>query len=273
MMIGFHYAAELIGMQMMSPLPPLYVERPVRRVERTRADTQDAVGSLDGGRGGAQVEGADADRHLPDHRGLLGVLGPPAAARRPLLQVHPQAAPRVPGASRAAGVGHCERRPGPTWARRRRVGRAPWMQAPFGIVGEYAHPLEILILGFGTGLGPLLFARDLHLFTLWFYMTARLWQVRRGHDPRIAATLPGSSSHARTERPGLPSRTVARWWMPTRATTFRGACTTFCPSGRVRRGTIAGQWSWESVLTRLPCGAPHPSSPRRRLPRPPPHGL
>jgi len=64
------------------------------------------------------------------------------------------------------------------------------MQAPFGIVGEYAHPVEILVLGFGTGLGPLLFARDLHLFTLWFYMTARLWQVR---DAQFAAKLPGSS--------------------------------------------------------------------------------
>lgn len=39
MMIGFHYAAELIGMQMMSPLPPLYVDRPARRVWSTRPDS------------------------------------------------------------------------------------------------------------------------------------------------------------------------------------------------------------------------------------------
>jgi hypothetical protein len=55
-------------------------------------------------------------------------------------------------------------------------------QAPFGIVGEYAHPAEIIILGIGTGLGPILFARDLHLFSLWFYMVARLWQVRQRPD-------------------------------------------------------------------------------------------
>jgi hypothetical protein len=39
--------------------------------------------------------------------------------------------------------------------------------------------VEILFLGFGTGVGPILFAHDLHLFTLWFYMAARLWQVGR----------------------------------------------------------------------------------------------
>ena len=74
-------------------------------------------------------------------------------------------------------------------------------QAPFGIVGEYAHPVEILFLGFGTGLGPLLFARDLHLVSLWFYMAARLWQVRAAETERMHAgpAPPGS----RTD-PGWP---------------------------------------------------------------------
>ena len=68
-------------------------------------------------------------------------------------------------------------------------------QAPFGIVGEYAHPVETVFLGFGTVMGPLLFAKDLHLVTLWMYLVARLWQVHdacvvcarapRGHFERL----------------------------------------------------------------------------------------
>lgn len=55
-------------------------------------------------------------------------------------------------------------------------------QAPFGIAGEYAHPAETIILGMGTAIGPILFAADLHLLTLWTFLVFRLWQVVDAHS-------------------------------------------------------------------------------------------
>jgi len=55
-------------------------------------------------------------------------------------------------------------------------------QAPFGLVGEYAHPVETLVLGIGSGLGPALFASDLHLLTLWVFLMLRLFQVVDAHS-------------------------------------------------------------------------------------------
>lgn len=54
--------------------------------------------------------------------------------------------------------------------------------APFGLAGEYAHPVETLFLGMGTAIGPILFASDLHLITLWTFLVLRLFQVIDAHS-------------------------------------------------------------------------------------------
>ena len=52
-------------------------------------------------------------------------------------------------------------------------------QAPFGIAAEYAHPVETIILGFGTSIGPMLFAD--HVFSMYFYLAVRLFQTIECH--------------------------------------------------------------------------------------------
>jgi sterol desaturase/sphingolipid hydroxylase (fatty acid hydroxylase superfamily) len=52
--------------------------------------------------------------------------------------------------------------------------------APFGMAGEYAHPLETILLGVGTTAGPLLFTR--HLATLWVWLLVRVVQVVECHS-------------------------------------------------------------------------------------------
>ncbi|KAG8968387.1 C-4 sterol methyl oxidase [Tulasnella sp. 419] len=57
--------------------------------------------------------------------------------------------------------------------------------APFGLAAEYAHPLEILILGLGTVGGPLLytyFAGSLHIVTMYLWIVLRLWQAVDAHS-------------------------------------------------------------------------------------------
>ncbi|TFK47480.1 C-4 methyl sterol oxidase [Heliocybe sulcata] len=57
--------------------------------------------------------------------------------------------------------------------------------APFGLAAEYAHPAEVLILGTGTIAGPLLysyFMRDLHIFTVYIWITLRLFQAIDAHS-------------------------------------------------------------------------------------------
>eukprot|EP01133_Synstelium_polycarpum_P007991 gene7991-9386_t len=52
--------------------------------------------------------------------------------------------------------------------------------SPFGMAAEYAHPLETLILGVGTIIGPIIFSRD--LFTLWVWLAVRLYQTVECHS-------------------------------------------------------------------------------------------
>jgi len=52
--------------------------------------------------------------------------------------------------------------------------------APFGIAAEYAHPVETLLLGVGSLIGPLLLTR--HLFVLWAYLLVRLFQTVEAHS-------------------------------------------------------------------------------------------
>ncbi|ONK62189.1 uncharacterized protein A4U43_C07F1300 [Asparagus officinalis] len=51
---------------------------------------------------------------------------------------------------------------------------------PFGLTSEYAHPAEILMLGFGTVLGPALTGP--HLFTLWLWMSLRVIETVEAHS-------------------------------------------------------------------------------------------
>jgi methylsterol monooxygenase len=57
--------------------------------------------------------------------------------------------------------------------------------APYGLAAEYAHPIEIIILGMGTLLGPILIATsgyDLHVFTVIFFITCRTFQAVDAHS-------------------------------------------------------------------------------------------
>lgn len=49
--------------------------------------------------------------------------------------------------------------------------------APFGLAAEYAHPIEILVLGTGTVGGPLLWCwlsgGNLHLFTMYVLLVSQ----------------------------------------------------------------------------------------------------
>ncbi|KAG8901416.1 C-4 sterol methyl oxidase, partial [Tulasnella sp. 403] len=57
--------------------------------------------------------------------------------------------------------------------------------APFGLAAEYAHPLEILILGTGTIGGPLAYCwltGNLHIVTVYTWITLRLWQAVDAHS-------------------------------------------------------------------------------------------
>jgi methylsterol monooxygenase len=57
--------------------------------------------------------------------------------------------------------------------------------APFGLAAEYAHPAEVFILGTGTIAGPLLycyFMRNLHILTVYIWITLRLFQAIDAHS-------------------------------------------------------------------------------------------
>lgn len=50
---------------------------------------------------------------------------------------------------------------------------------PFGLTSEYAHPAEILFLGFATFFGPGITGP--HLFTLWLWMILRVLETVEAH--------------------------------------------------------------------------------------------
>ncbi|CAD5166590.1 unnamed protein product [Musa acuminata subsp. burmannicoides] len=51
---------------------------------------------------------------------------------------------------------------------------------PFGLTSEYAHPAEILFLGFATVVGPALTGP--HLFTLWLWVILRVLETVDAHS-------------------------------------------------------------------------------------------
>ncbi|CAG8468331.1 9430_t:CDS:2, partial [Ambispora gerdemannii] len=57
--------------------------------------------------------------------------------------------------------------------------------APFGMCAEYAHPLEVIILGIGTIGGPIAWVamtHDLHLVSVFIWITFRLFQTIDAHS-------------------------------------------------------------------------------------------
>lgn len=57
--------------------------------------------------------------------------------------------------------------------------------APFGLAAEYAHPAEVGILAMGTLLGPIsycAFRSDFHIFTMYVWITLRLFQAVDAHS-------------------------------------------------------------------------------------------
>jgi methylsterol monooxygenase len=57
--------------------------------------------------------------------------------------------------------------------------------APIGLAAEYAHPLEVMILAQGTISGPFLyclFRNDLHILTVYVWVTLRLFQAVDAHS-------------------------------------------------------------------------------------------
>lgn len=50
---------------------------------------------------------------------------------------------------------------------------------PFGLTSEYAHPAEILFLGFATIIGPAITGP--HLMTLWLWMVLRVLETVEAH--------------------------------------------------------------------------------------------
>ncbi|KAI5286652.1 C-4 sterol methyl oxidase [Ascosphaera aggregata] len=57
--------------------------------------------------------------------------------------------------------------------------------APFGLAAEYASPIEVMALGFGTVGGPLIWAAitgDLHIMTMYIWIVLRLFQAIDSHS-------------------------------------------------------------------------------------------
>lgn len=57
--------------------------------------------------------------------------------------------------------------------------------APFGMAAEYASPIEVMLLGTGTILPPILWCaitRDLHILTMYVWIAGRLFQAIDAHS-------------------------------------------------------------------------------------------
>ena len=57
--------------------------------------------------------------------------------------------------------------------------------APFGLAAEYASPIEVMVLGFGTVGVPILWCgitKDLHILTMYTWIMLRLFQAIDAHS-------------------------------------------------------------------------------------------
>ncbi|XP_074267481.1 methylsterol monooxygenase 2-2-like isoform X2 [Silene latifolia] len=66
----------------------------------------------------------------------------------------------------------------------------PWYATPFGLTSEYAHPAEILFLGFATIVGPAITGP--HVLTLWLWISLRVLETVEAH---CGYHFPWSPSH------------------------------------------------------------------------------
>ncbi len=57
--------------------------------------------------------------------------------------------------------------------------------APFGLAAEYASPVEVMMLGFGTVFSPVIYCAvtgDLHVLTMYLWIVLRLFQAIDAHS-------------------------------------------------------------------------------------------
>jgi methylsterol monooxygenase len=57
--------------------------------------------------------------------------------------------------------------------------------APFGLAAEYASPIEVMMLGFGTVFCPIIYCavtKDLHVLTMYLWIVCRLLQAIDAHS-------------------------------------------------------------------------------------------
>lgn len=57
--------------------------------------------------------------------------------------------------------------------------------APFGLAAEYASPIEVMLLGFGTVGAPIIWCsitKDLHILTMYCWIVLRLFQAIDAHS-------------------------------------------------------------------------------------------
>lgn len=57
--------------------------------------------------------------------------------------------------------------------------------APFGLAAEYASPIEVMVLGFGTVFCPIIWCAitgDLHILTMYLWICFRLFQAIDAHS-------------------------------------------------------------------------------------------
>jgi hypothetical protein len=111
-------------------------------------------------------------------RGFYILLGAPGTAHQMAIQACPQCPPRVSNCFTSL----------PYFADGHRfcislvydTANLCRYATPFGLTSEYAHPAEILFLGFATVVGPALTGP--HLFTLWLWMVLRVLETVEAHS-------------------------------------------------------------------------------------------
>jgi methylsterol monooxygenase len=96
--------------------------------------------------------------------------------------------------------------------------------APFGLAAEYASPIETMLLGFGVVGTPVLWValtHDLHLMTMYLWITLRLFQAIDAHSGydfpwsvrRILPFWAGADFHDRHHEKFIGNYASSfRWW-------------------------------------------------------------
>ena len=112
-------------------------------------------------------------------RGFYILLGAPSTAQEMAIQACPQCPPRVSNIASLHYILLCRRRHFFISLVYDTSDLCRYA-TPFGLTSEYAHPAEILFLGFATVIGPALTGP--HLFTLWLWMVLRVLETVEAHS-------------------------------------------------------------------------------------------